>query len=111
MDGDGGKDGSLPSAAIADNLHVDIVASLVLVQALDELLVHPRIELAHPENKFVSSCRRASITKRTYHRVRADSFAAFWPAGGPCMAGAGGNCPSIPPPLIGVDPSGRPLLL
>lgn len=26
------------------------------------------------------------------------------------MAGAGGNCPSMPPPLMGAEPSGRPPL-
>lgn len=104
-----GKDRSLPGAAVADDLHVDVIAGLVLVKGLDELLVHPRVELAHPGN-FVRSCRRVSMIRGAYQRVRADSFAEFCPAGGPCIAGAGGNWPSIPPPLMGVEPSGRPLL-
>ena len=46
------ESGSLPGTAVADDLHVDVVAGLVLVQRLDELLVHPRVKLAHPGGNF-----------------------------------------------------------
>lgn len=105
-----GEKRSLPSTAVTDDLDVNIIAGLVLVKTLDELLIHPRVELTHPNDAFIRDCHIAGMFKRTHQRVRADSLAAFWPAGGPCIAGAGGNWPSIPPPLIGVDPSGRPLL-
>lgn len=39
---------SLPRVTIANDLYVYGVAGLVLEQSLDELLIHPVVELAHP---------------------------------------------------------------
>lgn len=39
---------NLPSTTVANNLDIHVIAGLVLVEGLDELLVHPRVELAHP---------------------------------------------------------------
>lgn len=48
-----GEEKNLPSTAITDDLDVNIIARLVLVKTLDELLVHPRVELTHPSGSFV----------------------------------------------------------
>lgn len=38
----------LPRVAVANDLDVDGITSLVLEQSLDELLVHPVVKLTHP---------------------------------------------------------------
>lgn len=72
-----GKETSLPSAAVADDLHVHNVASLILVKALNELLVHPRVKLSHPIVNAVSTSSSRVKEQRTCQRVRADSLAWF----------------------------------
>lgn len=74
----------IPRLAVTDDLDANLIAHGSAESALDEVLVHPVVKIAHPVVCELAAAKTQWTMLSSYQRVRAASLDTGWamPAGG-----------------------------